>query len=264
MTLFDPDRLAPVSHVLLDIEGTTCPVSFVSDTLFPYAAEHLESFLIRNGAEGNVKELLRQVQHSWQQDPDLEARALLTSQSGKPSVLAYLHLLIRKDRKLPALKELQGLIWEQGYRSGALRGPLFADVAPALRRWKQAGLELAVYSSGSIRAQQLIYGNSNAGDLRPLFNHWFDTNIGSKLVSSSYQKITAALRAPNHRILFISDAIGELEAASAAGLQALHCERSQSGADAGPSNCMPTVASIGDLSSIGSFEALTDLRAAMN
>jgi enolase-phosphatase E1 len=257
MTSIDPNQLDPISHVLLDIEGTTCPVSFVSDTLFPYAAEHLESFLLNHNADDNVKALLQQVQDCWQQDPDPEARSLLTSNSHRPKVLAYLHWLIRKDRKLTALKDLQGLIWEQGYQSGVLQGPLFADVAPALRRWSQAGLLLAVYSSGSVRAQQLIYGNSNAGDLRHLFSHWFDTSIGSKLESSSYKKIAISLKVEAHHILFISDAIDELEAATGAGIQALHCERSLSSPDPRPTTAPMPAAWVG---SIGSFDALSNLK----
>ena len=255
---FDPDKLNPISHVLLDIEGTTCPVSFVSDTLFPYACEHLGSFLQKHGADGNVKALLQQVMESWQQDPDPEAQAMLASHFDQPNVLAYLQWLINKDRKLTALKDLQGLIWEQGYQSRVLQGPLFADVAPALLRWKQAGLQLAVYSSGSVRAQQLIYEYSNSGDIRHLFSHWFDTNIGPKLASTSYLNIANALRTEPHHILFISDAIDELKAATTAGLQVLHCERGQSRPDLGSVITPMPAASIG---SIGSFEALSNLHA---
>ena len=256
MTNFDSGRLDPISHVLLDIEGTTCPVSFVSDTLFPYATEHLESFLLKHSADENVKALLRQVQKCWQQDHDPEAKAMLASSADRANVLAYLLWLIRKDRKLTALKDLQGLIWEQGYQSGALQGPLYEAVAPALLRWKQAGLQLAVYSSGSVRAQQLFYGNSNAGDLRHLFSHWFDTNIGAKQVSSSYLKIATSLRAKSHHILFISDAINELEAATAAGLQTIHCIRCTSSPDSRPTDAPMPAASA---SIISSFETLTDL-----
>lgn len=255
MTNVAPSMFDPISHVLLDIEGTTCPVSFVSDTLFPYAAAHLESFLHHHSADKNVKILLRQVEQAWREDPDPEAQTILSFQVGTPNVLPYLQWLIQKDRKLTALKDLQGLIWEKGYQSGALQGPLFTDVAPMLRSWRQKGLELAVYSSGSVRAQQLIYGHSNAGDLRCLFSHWFDTNIGSKLVSSSYVGITNILHVEANQILFISDAIPELNAAKTAGMQTIHCDRNDP-----KSGKTPSIKGTHAVASIRSFEELSAIR----
>ena len=131
----------------------------------------------------------------------------------------FLQRMIDQDRKLPALKELQGLIWDQGYGSGELIAPLFADVAPALRRWQEQGLELAVYSSGSVQAQQLLYRHSDAGDLSGMFRHWFDTRIGPKGAEASYRAIAEVMGLQPGVILFVSDAPDELEAADAAGLQ---------------------------------------------
>lgn len=229
---------AAITHVLLDIEGTTCPVRFVSDTLFPYAAARLEAFLESHQTDAVVQHLVVQVALAWRDDPDPAAQALLQSASPNTNssgqirtdlqILPYLHWLIRKDRKLTALKDLQGLIWEEGYGSGALQGPLYPDVAPALHRWRAAGLGIAVYSSGSVKAQQLIYGHSNAGDLRPLFQHWFDTKIGSKLEPESYQLIVAELGAEPQSMLFVSDSLSELNAASTSGLNVLFCDRSES------------------------------------
>jgi len=140
-------------------------------------------------------------------------------------VVPYLRWLIEEDRKLTPLKELQGLIWEEGYGSGELQGPLYPDVAPALHRWRQAGLTLAVYSSGSVKAQQLIYGHSNAGDLRSWFHYWFDTRMGPKLEPASYIRIVKAMGAEASMVLFISDSIGELEAARSNGLPVLFSDR---------------------------------------
>ncbi|MCT0216967.1 acireductone synthase [Synechococcus sp. CS-1330] len=212
-----------VSHVLLDIEGTTCPVSFVSDTLFPYAAEHLGSFLNEHHKDPQVQELLAEVEKAWAEDPEPEAQSMRQQAlSGwSDGVLKYLHWLINKDRKLPPLKELQGMIWEIGYQNGKLQGPLFKDVPSALRQWHAAGLQLAVYSSGSVVAQQLIYGYSSGGDLRAIFGHWFDTRVGGKRDQSSYTKITGSLDVPSHQVLFISDTLAECEAAAASGMQVL-------------------------------------------
>ena len=183
-----------ISHVLLDIEGTTCPVSFVAGSLFPYASQQLGDYLRAHGREPMVRELLEAVVLSWMEDPSEEARSLLKAHHGADGVgpdqlqalETYLRLLIRADRKLTALKDLQGMIWRQGYEDGHLKAPLFADVPEALRRWSDQGLILAVYSSGSVAAQQLLYGHSSGGDLRSLFRHWFDTRVGAKKDPESY------------------------------------------------------------------------------
>jgi enolase-phosphatase E1 len=219
----------PIRHILLDIEGTTCPVRFVSETLFPYAAERMGEFLASREGDPEVQELVSRVVQAWGDDPDPAAQALFQAapSDASPSrrVLPYLHWLIQQDRKLTPLKDLQGLIWEEGYESGALQGPLYPDVAPALRRWQRAGLGLAVYSSGSVKAQQLIYGHSRDGDLRFLFSHWFDTRTGPKQEASSYTRICEVMQTPAERVLFISDAIAELDAASAAGLAVIFSKR---------------------------------------
>jgi enolase-phosphatase E1 len=209
-------------QLLLDIEGTTCPVSFVAETLFPYASAHLGTFLEQQSQDEAVQQLLSDVEQAWQQDADPQALQL---RADRARPLAYLQLLIRQDRKLTALKDLQGLVWRAGYASGALKAPLYSDVPAALQRWYAAGVALAVYSSGSVPAQQLLYGHSTAGDLRPLFQHWFDTRIGPKQNAESYRCIAEQLPYPADAVLFISDALAECEAAAAAGMAVLFSDR---------------------------------------
>jgi len=216
-------QLSGLRWILLDIEGTTCPVSFVARELFPYAADHMGALLLARQGDPEIQALLAELETIWSQDTDPAAQAL--RQKGPADVLPYLRWLISEDRKLTPLKELQGLVWEQGYRSGALRGPLYADVPAALRRWRSAGLRLAVYSSGSVAAQQLIFGYSNAGDLRPLFGGWFDTRSGLKQEEGSYRNITAQLGVRADQVLFISDANAECQAAASAGMQVLFSYR---------------------------------------
>lgn len=227
-------QLTGIRHLLLDIEGTTCPVSFVADTLFPYAAARLEGFLNEQASHPEVQRLLREVEQAWRADHDPEARALgrrsldaetITAGTQYPGAAAYLQLLMRQDRKLTALKDLQGLIWRAGYASGDLVAPLFADVPPALQRWHAAGVQLAVYSSGSVPAQQLLYGHTASGDLRPLFRHWFDTRTGAKQAPQSYAAICTVLQTGAAEVLFISDAWAECEAARQAGMAVLFSDR---------------------------------------
>ena len=222
-----------ISHVLLDIEGTTCPVSFVAGILFPYARDQLGSYLKEHGREPKVLKLLEEVLQSWREDVSEGAQTLLKTYGGPeavgdeqiPALEAYLQLLIRCDRKVTALKELQGMIWRQGYSEGHLRAPLFEDVPEALRRWKRQGLVLAVYSSGSVEAQKLLYQHSNDGDLASLFTHWFDTRIGPKKQPGSYNQVAAAMGCRPEGILFVSDSREELEAAANAGVQGIFSHR---------------------------------------
>jgi enolase-phosphatase E1 len=216
-----------LQHVLLDIEGTTCPVSFVGDVLFPYAKQQMPAFLADQAENPIVQELLIQVFEAWDKDTDNEAEALRQRycQNDSKAVVSYLGWLIEKDRKLTPLKELQGLIWRQGYEQGLLKAPLYADVPEALGRWHSAGLELSTYSSGSINAQKLLYRHSTYGDLSILFRGWFDTNIGSKIISKSYTKIAKALMSNPEKIVFISDRKSELSAADEAGIKVLFSQR---------------------------------------
>lgn len=230
MPSFIPNRAA-ISHILLDIEGTTCPFDFVKDTLFPYAAEQLESFLEEEADNPTVQQLLQSIEHAWKQESDEEARRLLVKacREGKSSTAEqlrpYLKWLIHNDKKLTPLKDLQGLIWERGYQAGHLCAPLFEDVPPALRRWKLMGIELGVYSSGSVKAQQLLYSHSTSGNLQPLFSAWFDTRIGGKQQADSYTAIANQLEVKPEHMLFISDVIDELHAANTSGMQILLSDR---------------------------------------
>jgi len=216
-----------LQHVLLDIEGTTCPVSFVGEVLFPYAKQQMPAFLADQAENPIVQEVLIQVFEAWDKDTDIEAAALRQRycQNDSLAAVSYLGWLIEKDRKLTPLKELQGLIWRQGYDQGLLKAPLYADVPEALERWHSAGLELSTYSSGSINAQKLLYRHSSYGDLSILFRSWFDTNIGSKVSSQSYTKIAEALKSSPEQIVFISDRKSELIAAAEAGVKVLFSQR---------------------------------------
>ena len=193
--------------ILTDIEGTTSSISFVKDVLFPYAREHLPAFV---AAHGDEPETAR-----WLAATAAEAGLAADDRAG---IVATLQRWIDEDRKITPLKALQGLIWADGYTSGAYRAHLYAEVAARLRGWKQQGLDLYVYSSGSVAAQKLFFGFSEAGDLTPLFSGYFDTEIGGKREQASYERIAAQIGLAPADILFLSDIVEELDAARAAGL----------------------------------------------
>jgi len=219
-----------ITHILLDIEGTTCPVSFVAEVLFPYASSSLERYLEEHQDEAEIKSLIEGVEQAWREDDHHAAVDLLQEQGGITpfeirAIAQYLRQLIERDIKLTELKDLQGRIWRSGYVSGELVAPLFPDVPEALQRWHEHGFTLAVYSSGSVPAQQLLYGHCQAGDLRPLFQHWFDTKTGIKQAKESYLTIAQSMGTAPSDVLFISDALQELEAADAAGMKTLFSDR---------------------------------------
>jgi len=219
-----------ITHVLLDIEGTTCPVSFVSEVLFPYAIASLEPYLEAHQGNADIAKLMLDVEIAWREDSHPEARGLLQQQDSAASLSvkslsAYLRQLIGRDIKLMPLKDLQGRIWRSGYASGELIAPLFDDVPRALRRWNDGGFTLAVYSSGSVPAQQLLYGHCHEGDLTGLFSHWFDTKTGPKQAQESYLTIATEMQTTPANVLFISDSLQELEAADTAGMKTLFSDR---------------------------------------
>jgi enolase-phosphatase E1 len=195
--------------IVLDIEGTTTPVAFVYRTLFPYARRHLRAYLEDRADDPSIPRIVEALRREQSADPDA---------SGLTAV-DYVEWLMDRDRKSTALKELQGLIWEEGYRRGELRGEVFPDVLPAFEAWHKRGVGLGIFSSGSVLAQKLLFGHSSAGDLTRFLTWYFDTTTGSKTAPDSYGLIASAIGTRAGRILFVSDVVGELDAARAAGMR---------------------------------------------
>lgn len=218
-----------VRGVLLDIEGTTTPLSFVHEVLFPYSRSRVKDFLIahRDSPETETDLATLRKEHAADVDQDLKPPELTGGppDTGIVSFVAYVHWLIDRDRKSTGLKSLQGRIWREGYLDGTLKSSVFTDVAPALKRWCSAGLRICIFSSGSVLAQKLLFAHSDSGDLTGLIDHYFDTTCGPKIAIESYRRIAAALDLPPEEILFISDVVAELDAASAAGMRTLLCVR---------------------------------------
>jgi enolase-phosphatase E1 len=197
-----------IKAIVTDIEGTTSDITFVKDVLFPYARQHLPAFVTQYANTMSVKEILDAVR-AHEENPAMSI----------PDCITCMIDWIDRDQKITPLKSLQGLIWEAGYKNGDFTGHIFADANDRLRQWHAANIKLYVYSSGSVHAQKLLFGHSDAGDLTPLFTGYFDTTTGSKQEKLSYAKITTVLGLPPAEILFLSDIIAELDAARDAGMQ---------------------------------------------
>ena len=204
--------------VLLDIEGTTTPISFVHEVLFPFARLRLHAFLEAHQGQQDVIRDLKQLADEHQHD--VEA-ALNPPDLAEP----YLNWLIDQDRKSPALKALQGKIWKEGYAAGTLQAPLFPDVPTAMRRWQNASVSVNIFSSGSVLAQKLLFSHTDFGDLSGLINKYFDTGVGKKNDTASYERIATELRLAANEIHFVSDVVTELDAARSVGMITSLCIR---------------------------------------
>jgi enolase-phosphatase E1 len=199
--------------ILTDIEGTTSSISFVRDVLFPYARRALPAFVREHGRDPEVRQWLDQVA--------VENGGVCSDDV----IVETLQGWIDEDRKHTALKALQGLVWEAGYENADFTAPLYPDVAPQLHAWQGDGYPLAVYSSGSVPAQKLLFGHTDAGDLTGVFDAWFDTAMGHKREAESYRRIAGALQRDAGEVVFLSDVVEELDAAREAGMRTVLVDR---------------------------------------
>ncbi|MFL6591168.1 MAG: acireductone synthase [Luteimonas sp.] len=199
--------------ILTDIEGTTSSIAFVKDVLFPYARREFPRFVREHGRDPEVRR--------WLDAVATEAGGICNDDV----VVETLQGWIDQDRKHTALKALQGLVWRDGYARGDFHGHVYPDAAAALRAWHERGVRLAVFSSGSVAAQKLLFGHSDAGDLASLFSAFFDTQVGDKRDPESYRRIALALGQAPAEVLFLSDIVEELDAAREAGMRTLLLDR---------------------------------------
>ena len=208
------------AFVLMDIEGTTTPIDFVHRTLFPYARQRLAPFVRAHQQEPRLQALMT-------------ATLALAEQEGTPlppgdhltQAIALFESYSDADRKVTPLKDLQGMIWREGYTSGELRSELYPDVEPCLRAWHGRGTELGIYSSGSVEAQKLLFAHTPTGDLTPLLSAYFDTGVGAKRTAAAYATILAKLGKPAAQVAFLSDVPEELDAAASQGMVTIQLVR---------------------------------------
>jgi enolase-phosphatase E1 len=210
-----------IRAILTDIEGTTSSLSFVKDVLFPYSRARLPDFVRAHAREPAVRAPLDEI--------SCLAGHALTDEEAIRQLIAW----IDEDRKITPLKALQGMVWEAGYRRGDFHGHVYDDAVRHLRRWKEQGLRLYVFSSGSVLAQKLLFGHTEHGDLTPLFSGYFDTTIGAKREADAYRSIAREIGLAPGEILFLSDIREELDAARGAGMNTCWLTRDAPGGDDG-------------------------------
>lgn len=212
-----------VRGLLLDVEGTTTPIEFVYDVLFPFVRARVSDFLKRRAASAEVRSDLELLRSEHEHD----AAVGLDPPPWTPieGATSYVHWLMDQDRKSPGLKSLQGKIWQQGYLDGTLKGRVFPDVPPAMKEWHARSLDVRIYSSGSVLAQKLLFSRCEEGDLTRYLRGHFDTATGPKNADESYRRIATEMGVPPSTILFVSDVVDELDAARFAGMRTLLCVR---------------------------------------
>lgn len=199
-----------IKAIVTDIEGTTSSIDFVHQVLFPYSTKALPEYIRNHAQQEEIAPIIKQVKEEISKsDADLE------------TVINTLLTWIKEDKKITPLKTLQGFIWEDGFINNHFQGHLYEDAYQNLVKWYEAGIKLYVFSSGSVKAQKLLFGHSKYGDLTYLFQGYFDTNVGNKKSAAAYQNIANAIAAPPQEILFLSDVVAELDAAATAGYQTI-------------------------------------------
>ncbi|CAK1583615.1 unnamed protein product [Parnassius mnemosyne] len=214
--------------LLLDIEGTTTSISFVKDKLFPYAEEKVKQFLETQWEQEDVKEAVTALRKLALEDKEKSVDGVVhipgedaSKEDQIEGVVNNVKWQMSADRKVGPLKQLQGLIWKQGYDNGDIKGHVYDDVSPALEQWQSVeGQKVYIYSSGSVQAQKMLFGQSEAGDLLRFIEGHFDTAVGAKQEAGSYTAIAESIGCKPDEILFLTDVVKEAEAARAAGMHA--------------------------------------------
>jgi enolase-phosphatase E1 len=218
-----------IESILLDIEGTTTPIDYVYNILFPYARARVDDYLDKHASSEEVRAIIDALSEEHAADMRNALEPPLLSDNSPEAKLraikAYVYWLMDGDRKSTPLKSLQGMIWESGYQNGEIRSQVFNDVPPNLKRWDDLDKTVCIFSSGSVLAQKLLFAHTTAGDLTKFIQGYFDTRIGSKTETESYRQIARALGITPSAIIFVSDVSAELDAARRADMHTLLCVR---------------------------------------
>lgn len=219
--------------ILLDVEGTTSAVAYVYDVMFPFAHRRLESYVATHWDAPQMQQVRQQVASDG---------ATPQAADDREEFCRLVREWMESDAKVTGLKQLQGVIWQEGFESGELRSHVFPDVPPALARWHGEGIDLRIYSSGSVHAQKLFFAHTEGGDLLKHFTGHYDTTTGPKRDSASYARIAEDWQLPPAEVLFLSDVVEEIDAARQAGLATALVER-PGNAEVPPGHGHPVVSS---------------------
>lgn len=242
-----------IKVVLCDIEGTTTSISFVKDTLFPYALMNVQSFLNDNWNDPSTQKAVVDLREQSKTDlkSDLKGVTVLLDEDKDKieqiaAIVENVKWQMANDRKEAPLKNLQGLIWAKGYKDGTIKGHVYPDVPKAFDSWIEHGTKIYIYSSGSVAAQKLIFEHTELGDLLPKLSGHFDTAVGMKQDSNSYLNILKDIGCVASETLFLTDIVLEATAAMKADINVVLLDR--------PGNAPFTVEHRTEFSVVTSFD----------
>lgn len=224
------EKILGSTHILCDIEGTTTSISFVKDTLFPYALKNVEEYLKNNWNEEATKTVVAALREQAEEDKKAEVEGVTMISAGDsediiPEIVKNVEWQMSKDRKTGSLKTLQGLVWAKGYKDGTIKGHVYDDVQKAFEQWTESGRKIYIYSSGSVDAQKLLFEHSEQGNLLKYLAGHYDTKIGAKREKESYESILKNIESSGEKALFLTDVYAEAKAAKEAGLNVVLLDR---------------------------------------
>lgn len=222
----DKDEISFARTVLVDIEGTTTSISFVKETLFPYVRQNLKDYIETKWEDEEFKQDYEKLKEQAKKDEEDKLDGFVAITGDKPeeekdSLLKNVLWQMDNDRKTAALKQLQGHMWREAYKTGTVKGHVYEDVPKAFESWTNNGQKIYIYSSGSVEAQKLLFGYSVHGDLLKYFNGFFDTEVGAKQESDSYKNILSKIGGKPSDVVFLTDVVKEAAAAKEAGLSTI-------------------------------------------
>ncbi|NCO74624.1 MAG: acireductone synthase [Cyanobacteria bacterium] len=206
-----------IKAIVTDIEGTTSSISFVHDVLFPYAYDKMADFLIKNWDNSSIKNIILEV-----------AKLENLTNYNQQKIISILRDWIKNDLKITPLKDIQGMIWEEGYKNGDYQSHVYEDAYQKLSFWHSQNIPIYIYSSGSCSAQKLFFKHSQYGNLLNLFTGFFDTNIGGKKEANSYKNIANNIGLNTEEIIFLSDIEAEVNSAFSVGMKTVWIIRDES------------------------------------
>lgn len=224
------EKILAARNIVCDIEGTTTSISFVKDTLFPYALKNVEEYLKNNWNEDATKTVVAALREQAEEDKKAEVEGVTTISAGDsediiPEIVKNVEWQMSKDRKTGSLKTLQGLVWAKGYKDGTIKGHVYDDVQKAFEQWTESGRKIYIYSSGSVDAQKLLFEHSEQGNLLKYLAGHYDTKIGAKREKESYESILKNIESSGEEALFLTDVYAEAKAAKEAGLNVVLLDR---------------------------------------
>jgi enolase-phosphatase E1 len=218
--------------IILDFHGTVSPINWEEECILPYVKQNLSNYLDQNWTNHKVVDLVNKLRNqSFEQhfvfeneeSPVISAEdpAESDDKTVKRTTVEFINWLIDKKKDTTESLKLQKLVWLEGYHKRELRTPVFEDVLPALKNFRDKGFKIAIFSGVDSSLCHQLFENTTEGDLSSYFGKFFDTTTGNKKDPESYRRIANELSVKESDILYITDYGQEAKIAHTTGVQCL-------------------------------------------